>query len=109
MSLQVILVRHALAEDRDGERWPDDRQRPLSREGRNKFDKVAARLTRWLPDIEQLLTSPLKRTRQTAEILHRHGWPPPEDLPELTPQSSPSATIRALKHVSAARVALVGH
>jgi phosphohistidine phosphatase len=109
MSLQVILVRHALAEERDGKRWPDDRKRPLSREGRGKFDKVAAGLVRWIPDVDRLLTSPLKRTRETAEILRHHGWPRPEDLPELAPQSSPTALIHVLKAASAKRIALVGH
>lgn len=109
MSLQVVLVRHALAHERDSERWPDDRERPLTREGRSKFDEVAAGVLRWIPDVDRLLMSPLKRTRETAEILHHHGWRRPEDVPELAPQSDPSAMLHVLKGLSAERVALVGH
>jgi broad specificity phosphatase PhoE len=31
--IRVYLVRHAIAEDRDSARWPDDSERPLTRRG----------------------------------------------------------------------------
>src|SRR5581483_11484273 len=37
MGLEVILVRHAIAPERDRARWPDDGERPLSAEGKRKF------------------------------------------------------------------------
>jgi len=67
--LLLLLVRHAHAGDRDADRWPDDRDRPLTDKGR----KVQRRVSRALGE-QQLapalvLTSPWTRAAQTAEIL----------------------------------------
>jgi phosphohistidine phosphatase SixA len=42
MSVEVIFVRHAVAARRSVIRWRDDKQRPLTSEGRRKFRKAAA-------------------------------------------------------------------
>jgi phosphohistidine phosphatase len=64
---QLCLVRHAIAEER-GQAWPDDRLRPLTREGKERMAGAAMGLSRLLaPEI--ILTSPLVRARQTAEIV----------------------------------------
>ena len=39
----LLLIRHAHAGDRDAERWPDDRDRPLTDKGRKTQRKVSAR------------------------------------------------------------------
>ncbi|HEU4625802.1 MAG TPA: histidine phosphatase family protein [Steroidobacteraceae bacterium] len=110
MGLEVILVRHAIAFDRDRARWPDDRDRPLSPKGKRKFRKAMPGLARWLPKIDTLLTSPLVRTRQTADILtDEAGWPEGIDTPELAPSGSPEAVLTLLRGRTEKRVALVGH
>jgi phosphohistidine phosphatase len=110
MSIEIILVRHATAFERDRARWPDDRKRPLSPEGKEKFRKAATGLTRWLPDIDCVLTSPLTRARETAEILEEiGGWPQAGACPELAPQSSPTAVLAMLKALKAKHIALIGH
>ena len=38
--LHLVLVRHAIAEER-GAAWPDDDQRPLSRDGARKWKRAA--------------------------------------------------------------------
>ena len=40
----LLLIRHAHAGDRDAERWPDDRDRPLTDKGR----KTQRKVSRWL-------------------------------------------------------------
>jgi len=110
MSIEIVLVRHAIAFERDRAHWPDDRERPLSPEGKEKFRKAAAGLTRWLPDVDWVLTSPLTRARETAEILEEiGGWPQVRSCPELAPQSSPTAVLAMLKALKAKHVALIGH
>lgn len=69
--LTLVLIRHAIAEDRaefarTGR--PDD-ERPLTDRGRRRMRKAAAGLRRVLPDIDRLLSSPLVRAWQTAEIV----------------------------------------
>ena len=35
--MDVYLVRHAIAETRDPNRWPDDAERPLTRDGAERL------------------------------------------------------------------------
>ncbi len=70
---RLILLRHAVAAPRDPRRWPDDRDRPLSDEGAKEFSEAARGLSRLLAEEGEILTSPLRRARQTAALLHR-AW-----------------------------------
>ena len=70
--MKVLLVRHAIAVDRDTP-GISDHLRPLTEEGAARFRKTARSLADLLtPDL--LLTSPLLRAKQTAEILSAQ-WP----------------------------------
>ncbi len=110
--LQLVLVRHAIAEER-GADWPDDDERPLSRDGARKWKRAARGLASVLPPIDLLLTSPLVRAVQTAETLARAASPSPKlHLFEgLRPGTRPSATIAALRTTAprGGTVVLVGH
>ena len=65
--MQLCLVRHAIAGER-GPAWPDDRLRPLTPEGEAKMREAALGLRLlFVPDA--ILSSPLLRAIQTAEIL----------------------------------------
>jgi phosphohistidine phosphatase len=66
--VQLLIVRHADAGDRDPTRWPDDSLRPLSSRGRKRHRRVARRLRRrgWIPTL--LLSSPWLRAWETAEL-----------------------------------------
>ena len=68
--MKLLLVRHAKAEDREKFDGPDD-ERPLTANGRQKFRAAAKGLRKIAPDIGVLVTSPLVRARQTAEVLAR--------------------------------------
>jgi phosphohistidine phosphatase len=63
----LCLVRHGLAGER-GPQWPDDRLRPLTAEGRAKMKAAAAGLATLIAP-QLILTSPLVRAAQTAEIV----------------------------------------
>ena len=67
--VEVFLVRHAIAHERDRTRWPNDALRPLTAEGKKKFRKAARGLAHCLPRGAVLLTSPFTRARETAAIL----------------------------------------
>jgi phosphohistidine phosphatase len=110
MGLEVILVRHAIAPERDRARWPEDGERPLSAEGKRKFRKAVAGLMKVVPKVDALLTSPLVRTRQTAEILTALAhWPKAIDTPELAPNGTPIAALAVLRGRKEPRIAVVGH
>jgi phosphohistidine phosphatase len=61
---------------------------------------------------DQIVTSPLVRTRQTADVLSEElkGKPPIVSADALAPAGSSAAVMQELaRHVRHARVALVGH
>lgn len=110
MSVELILVRHAIAFERNPLRWADDRLRPLSPEGRQRFRKAAQGLGRWLPDIDHLFTSPLVRARETATLLTEHaGWPAAVECAPLAPPGDPENVFGFLRRQRGKRIALVGH
>jgi phosphohistidine phosphatase len=108
--LCVYLIRHAPAFQRDRKRWPDDRERPLTPEGMKKFRQAAPGLESLVGTIECVLTSPLVRARQTAEILTSiTGWPKALEAPELAPGRTPAQALALIRSQSVECLALVGH
>jgi len=108
---EIYLIRHGVAEERD-ERWPDDSKRPLSADGMARMEKTARGLARLGVGFDVILTSPLVRTRQTADILAAEidGHPPVTNTDALAPGGDHAAVIAALeKHSRKQRIALVGH
>src|SRR5436309_4247704 len=65
---ELYLVRHGVAEQR-GEAWPDDSKRPLTEQGISRLRKSARGLARIGVGFDVILTSPLVRARQTAEVV----------------------------------------
>lgn len=63
---QLYLIRHGIATERADH--IKDETRPLTPIGREKTQKVAQRLTAMAIKFDIILTSPLLRARQTAEI-----------------------------------------
>ena len=68
MTTQLCLIRHGIAGEADPRKWPDDRKRPLTNEGVSKMREAARGLSE-IFSASAILTSPLLRARQTAEIL----------------------------------------
>lgn len=70
-SMQLLLIRHAIAEDRFefARTGKSDYYRPLTERGRDRMAKAAAGLRTQVPEIDLLATSPLTRAVQTAEIV----------------------------------------
>ena len=94
---ELYFVRHGLAEER-GEAWPEDTKRPLTDEGISHFRKAVKGLSRVGVAVDVVLTSPLVRARQTAEILATGLDPRPSIV-----------NIDLVKHGRKCRLAVVGH
>jgi len=108
---ELYLVRHGLAEER-GEAWPADTKRPLTEEGIARMRKAARGLARLGVAMDIVLTSPLVRARQTAEIVAAELDPRPSlvSVESLSPAGSFAAVVADLeKHARKTRFALVGH
>src|SRR6266404_6260173 len=109
--VELYLIRHGVAEER-GDAWPDDAKRPLSEDGMARLKKAARGLDRLGISIDVILTSPLVRTRQTAEIVAAEldSHPHVTNIQSLAPGGTYQALIADLeKHGRRTRIALVGH
>ena len=110
--MRLILMRHAHAGEADPRRWPDDRQRPLSDKGRRRHAVVADALRRMGVRFDRLLSSPLVRARQTADIIAAvyGGAPAIEETPALGDRATLADLLAALARLPAdAAVLCVGH
>ena len=108
---ELYLVRHAIAEAR-GDAWPDDSKRPLTEEGMSRFRKSARGLSRLGVSLDVILTSPLVRARQTADILGAVFEQRPHivAVESLIPGGSYQSLLTDLeKHSKRTQIALVGH
>lgn len=65
--MKLYLIRHGLA-GQHGDYVNDD-ERPLTSEGKRKTEQVAKRLRSLDLEFDLILTSPLTRAQQTAELL----------------------------------------
>jgi len=66
--MQLYIVRHGIAIDREDPKCPSDPERYLTQEGMEKTKDVAKGLAKITDSPDLLLTSPYVRALQTAEI-----------------------------------------
>ena len=108
--MKVWFVRHAEAEDADAA--GTDAQRALTSKGRRQFGDVADWLVEHAGAPELILTSPLVRAVQTAEILAESSQLSEHDCridERVAPGVSPQALVDALTALGLKCVAFVGH
>src|SRR5579862_5981943 len=66
--MKIYFLRHG--EAGDGSQWQgEDSKRPLTDDGIERMRRQAKTLASWEPNIELILSSPLTRARQTANIV----------------------------------------
>jgi phosphohistidine phosphatase len=108
--MELLIVRHGIAVE-PGMPGMKDEERPLTEEGMQKFKEVARGLAELLPRPDVLLTSPLVRARQTAEIAAAAwGKLRPMVEPRLAAGARPETILRAVyEHHGAALVGTFGH
>jgi len=111
--VELFIIRHAKAYEPDEAKWPDDTQRPLTRDGAKEFERLARRVRRWRPGVDMVLASSWTRAWETAQILRSSAkWPKPVHTKLL--ETHTAADVRPLVQLLAeqpsdASIALVGH
>src|SRR5262245_56535456 len=95
---ELYLIRHGIAEERS-DAWPDDAKRPLTDQGMSRMRKAARGLERLGVSFDVVLTSPLVRARQTAEIVASAFSPKPQlvTIDSLAPGGSHAAVFADLE------------
>jgi phosphohistidine phosphatase len=106
--VDILLVRHGIAVERGTAGYEDDASRPLTTAGRERMFEAARGLER-LATPQAILTSPLVRASQTAEILQRvYRLGKPQVCEELA-TGDHRGVIARLEEYDAGSIALVGH
>ena len=111
--MKLYLLRHGVAAEPDRRNYPDDAARPLTPKGKKKLRRIAEYMAAMEMACDALLTSPLPRAVQTAEIA-AGGLKLKKGLllaPELAPDGDPKALIDRLNRdfQAAEAIMLVGH
>jgi len=107
--METWVLRHAKAEE-GGPNTPDE-ERALTPGARKKMSAAALTIARLEPKFDAILTSPLRRARQTAEPVAR-ALGRRDDLIEtdaLSPGADPREILREIQKRRMKRVLLVGH
>jgi phosphohistidine phosphatase len=109
--MKLYILRHAIAVERGSSNYPND-DRPLTEEGIRKMKKASKGLRRVVERPQVILTSPMKRAYETAEIaacalksVRRLAV-----VTELLPGAKPKEIARLLfKHKDCTSLLIVGH
>jgi phosphohistidine phosphatase len=110
--MNLYLMRHGIAVPKDDPEIGSDEERPLTRRGAKKVKKAAKGLLALKIDFDRILTSPLVRARQTAEIVAAVGdlEDELEELQQLSPQTAVQELISSLAaYRELENLLLVGH
>lgn len=110
--MKLILVRHAIATEREASPDLDDAARPLTPAGIRRFRRAARGFARLQITVDEVWTSPLLRAVQTAELLVQAMGRPnsTRTASELEPGGSFDALLARLGGAATLTcVALVGH
>ena len=105
-AMELILVRHGIAEDRQPHQADADRQ--LTHDGIEKTQQVAQGLTRIAPTPDVILTSPRLRAVQTAQILGQAFGVAPAETDALS-SSDLNQMLEVIRAQDAGCVLIVGH
>ena len=108
---ELYMIRHGLAGKRIEDETSDD-ERPLNKKGKEKMKDIAKSLKEQKICFDVVLTSPLLRSKESAEIVNGHC----SDTKEVTvtdlliPGASYSNLIKFLNKLkNVEKVAIVGH
>ena len=108
--MELYLIRHGIALERTKD--IEDEKRSLTQVAHQKTRQVAKRLQELSLQFDLILTSPLVRSRQTAEILRTSGLSSEvEESTYLAPGGDINAWLKSLeqRHQFPETLALVGH
>jgi phosphohistidine phosphatase len=105
--MELYFLRHGEAD------WPNwtksDDDRPLTKRGKEEMKKVATFLKRLRIPLEQIVTSPLPRAKQTAEIVAKKLEIDLSEDRRLAPGFGSANLKQLLRNYSGKSVMVVGH
>ncbi len=110
--MRVYLMRHGVAQDRHDPAVIDDESRPLTAEGIERTRLSAHGMVTLGMSIDAILSSPLVRAVQTADLLGQALGVPKlaiEVHPALLPEADPEALLPILRNLEVESALCIGH
>jgi phosphohistidine phosphatase len=111
--MEVYLLRHGIAQERDPKKYPDDRLRPLTTEGMERMREIVRGMLKIGVEFDAVFDSGYTRARQTTEAVtdaYRIDSADIQATSALEPERSPAELLALLEaNKSAKRVLIVGH
>ena len=69
--MNLYVLRHGLARERNGREYVNDDERPLTAKGVKRMTRQVKGMNALGLSMDAIITSPLVRAAQTAEIVHK--------------------------------------
>ncbi|HEX5221941.1 MAG TPA: phosphohistidine phosphatase SixA [Verrucomicrobiae bacterium] len=111
--MNLFILRHGIAVERDPVSFPDDSLRPLTLKGEDRLKTICEAMKALELSFDYLFSSPFRRASQTAEIVaEAMGLKKVlEFRDELTPDGDPKALVKYLGKLEPTprNIMLVGH
>lgn len=110
--MNLYFMRHGIAVAAPGPGIHSDRERPLSPKGAKRLRRAAKGLLALKLSFDRILTSPLLRAQQTAQVIAEvfHAEDRIAEIPELAPESSIQELLSSLAaYRESKRLLFVGH
>ena len=111
--MEIYLLRHGIAQERDPKKYPDDRLRPLTTEGLERMREIVRGMLKLGVEFDAVFDSGFTRARQTTEAVtdvYRIDSADITTSPALEPDRNPADVLGMLESTKGAkRVLIVGH
>jgi phosphohistidine phosphatase len=109
--MNIYILRHGIAMEREGWQEKDDSQRPLTIDGEKQLKKISKALEKMELKFDLILSSPFERAKKTAEIVAEKL-----DLKKmlkfsdnLTPEGDLESLVAEINKLKPENLLLVGH
>src|SRR5262245_57985376 len=107
--MEIYILRHGIAVERGARGYEKDSARPLTKEGEDKMHQIAGAMLAMGLQFDLILSSPLVRAKQTAQIVGEELGEEVTFTEFLAPGGSVLQLIGEINDEKPQRVLLVGH
>lgn len=107
--MDIFILRHGDANS-DSKKITDDSKRALTEAGIKEIENVSSLFAEFDIEISHIFTSPLRRAKQTAEIILKNQKKAKMiELAELKPEGTPSAVFKRIIKQNGSAILVIGH
>jgi phosphohistidine phosphatase SixA len=106
--MEIFILRHGDANS-DSKKITDDSKRSLTEAGIKEIENVCRFFEEFDIKIDHIFSSPLKRAKQTAQIILKDQRAKMTEIEELKPEGNPDDTCKKIIKQNHSSILVVGH